>query len=1072
MQAQKSQVLLEYVSNEKTEINFINKITETEDRNIFTRGMPYLYAGGGVAAGDINNDGLTDVFLVGNEVPSKLYLNKGNFEFEDVTKKYGISTTAWCTGTVMADVNGDGWLDIFILKAQNNDSLTGGNMLYINQSGKKFKESAESFGLNTNTRALAASFFDMDNDGDLDLYLARYPDNSTFGNGINFDFNKTYKQGYGTDYLFENLNNKKFADITAKAGIKPENGFGISVATADFNRDGFDDIYVGNDFAEHDYLYINNGNKTFTESIKSKFAHTSFYTMGLDYNDINNDLLPDLLSLDMNPEDIEKYKTDFNAFDYDIYEKTKNNYYNQEIRNNLQIQNANGNYSDIAQIDKVAFTDWSWSPLLVDLDNDGLKDIFITNGLKKNILNQDFYLFKLDSMLKSQGKGWDTIADTSILKVIPSMELQNYFFHNSGNNRFNNTSYSWTNVGLSISTGAAYADFDNDGDLDLITNEVDTFPILYKNNANEITGNNFIGFHLKNRKTLAYGAKVFLFADGNTFYQQLVNARGFMSSSQPVVHFGLGKINTVDSVVIIFQGNTKGTTLYHPEINTYHSVNLASANKPKAVSSPIKKTVKINLTTAVTHPENKDRKDDFKFQPLLFQRCSQTTPTMLAADLNSDGLTDIICGAFGNKPLQLFLQNSNNDFNEKEIPAFLETAGYDHSKLELSDLDNDNIPELIAIANDFYHTFPDSSKNFLQVFTMSNFDSNIKAVNYPDFPAVHNPLSTMAVTDAAGDGNKEIYLFGATTLEKFPDSYAALIVSKKNNIFQLDSFIATSPPQNFSNYIITDAGICDFNSDKLPDIHFSTHYNRTFMLENSEGKYNLPIRSSARAGLWNKNIPLTIDSGGKEGVINLNFGLNTRFNLKSEDRISLLTDDFDNNGQSDPVMCILKDGKKYPIYTYAHFTAYFPYSRKKVYDYKAYSHATLDNIYSTETANEKSVHTLLSQVKLADGTIVPLPDELQWTTLNDVFIDTLNKRLIFGGNNLNLRPDIGYSDAASLIIVDYTLSSNKIRFANALVYNLPNIEVGQIEPCKTSNGTYILVNTQKGIFLTDILIAE
>lgn len=1071
--AQNDPILLEYFTQEKTGIGFINTITETEDRNIFTRGMPYLYAGGGVAAGDINNDGLPDIFFVGNEVPSKLFINKGNLKFEDETKSYGIETTAWCTGSLMADVNGDGWLDIFILKAQNNDSATGGNMLYINQGGKKFKEQSAAFSLNTNTRALSASFFDMDNDGDLDLYLARYPDNSSFGNDINFDFNKTYKQGYGTDYLFENIDNKKFKDITNKAGIKPENGFGISVITTDFNKDGFTDIYVGNDFAEHDYLYLNNGNKTFTESVKLKFAHTSFYTMGVDYNDLNNDLLPDLLTLDMNPEELEKYKTDFNEFNYDIYEKAKTNYYNQEIRNTLQIQNKNGNYSDIAQIDKVAFTDWSWSPLLVDFDNDGLKDIFISNGLKKDVMNQDFYLFKLDSILKNLNKGWDTIADTSILKVIPSMKLQNYFFQNTGKNRFANTSKTWTNTGASVSTGAAYADFDNDGDLDLITNEIDTFPIFYKNNAREITENNFIGFQLKNGKTFAYGAKIFLYAGENTLYQELVNARGFMSSSQPVIHFGLNKLNKVDSVVITFQGNTKGTVIYTPEINMYHTVNLSAKNSQKIIPETEKGLEKINFKTIVTPPKTTEGKEDFKFQPLLFQRCSQQIPVMLTADLNGDGFTDIIYGAFAGKPLQILLQNSEGNFIERGIPGFSLSSGYDHSKLHLSDLDNDTNPELIAVTNDFFYSSSDSSsRNFLEVFTIHNLNSGINVVKYQNFPIVKHPISAMAIADANSDGNQEIYLFGATTLEKFPNSFPALIISKKDKIFELDSFIAAAPSQNFSNYIITDAAACDFNSDNLPDIHFSTFYDRPYMLENLSGKFNMPLLSSAKSGLWNKSLSLDINRDGKQDAINLNFGLNTRFNLKSEERITLLTDDFDNNGQPDPVMCIFKNGKNFPIYTYSHFTAYFPYSRKKVYDYQAYSKASMEDIYLLKNANRKSVETLLSRLKLYDGTVVSLPGELQWTTLNDVFIDSLNNRLIFGGNNLNLRPDIGYSDAASLIISSYNLSGNKIEFTNSTVYNFPNIEIKQVESCKTAKGTYILTNTQNGIFLTDILIEK
>ncbi|MEI6311036.1 MAG: VCBS repeat-containing protein [Bacteroidota bacterium] len=1062
--SQKQKSILNVIAPTQSGLFFKNTIIETEEKNIFINGMPYLYAGGGIATGDINNDGLIDIFFVGNEVPSKLFINKGNLQFEDRTESYGIHTHAWCTGAYMCDVNGDGWLDIYILKAQNTDSTTGGNLLYINKQGSHFVESSKEFGLDINSQSLSASFFDMDNDGDMDLYVAIYPNISIIGDDISWDFNKKFKPTYGGDLLFENINNSTFKNISTSAGILNENGFGISVKTADINQDGFIDIYVGNDFAEPDYLYLNNGNKTFTESIKSKLAHTSFFTMGVDCKDINNDLLPDILTLDMNPENIVKYKTDFNTFDYELYNKTKLHYYNQEIRNTLQIQNTFGTFSDIAQIDKIAFTDWSWSPLIVDLDNDGLQDIFITNGLKKNILNQNMFLFEIDSILRSQDNSTSSLSNMQKLSYIPAMKEQNYFFKNNGDCHFSNESNTWTNADVSISTGAAYADFDNDGDIDIITNEIDTFPILYKNTTIDSTINDYIGFDITYKNHIANGAKVFLYSHNKIVYQEVNNSCGIMSNSTNYIHFGCTKNDIIDSVLIFYNDSNYAYKLTLPAIHQYHHINLTNLSKSKySLANIVSYTAPWKLNEVVANTA-KSSKDDFKFQSLLFQKYSKTNPTSYIFDLNMDGLDDIIYGAFENTPTQFFFQNKDLSFTLQSNLTIPNPTKKTVSDILIADINEDGINELYLSYTNFYFSSNDSStSNFLEAYTISNNANSYSLSAVKNLPIIHTPISILR-----SSSSNTLYLIGSITLNTFPNENYSYVIYYENNKFIIDTIKAIGFDLNKN--LTKDLAIQFNKNNGIASFLFANHYAPVYRINVNTNQNKYDLQKITQNGLWNKCKIIDLNQDGLDDYVLLNFGLNTRYNLKAENKLTLVTKDFDNNNQRDPVSCVEINNDIFPMYTFNFFTSYFPYSRKKVYNYNAYATMPLRGIYDTTNSDLRYVDNLESQIVLNNLTKILLPSSLQWTSLNDIYIDTLHKVMYFAGNSNTTRSDIGYNDAAALIILPYELINHEISFKKPIINNLPNTFIQKIDKIKCNDAYYLLLNTNIGIYLTNIKV--
>lgn len=1014
--------------NSETGILFSNNITETETRNIMVKGMPYYYAGGGAGIIDVNNDGLQDIFLVGNQVESRLYLNKGGLKFEDVTNAMGIHTSEWCTGVLIADVNGDGWQDIYILKAQNGGKETGGNLLYINKNGKTFKEESEAYKLNLNDRFIAGSFFDYDQDGDMDLYLARYPDNSVFGNDINFDFYRTYEPGYGTDILLENKQNKSFKDVTTSAGILKENGFGISVITADFNNDNLTDIYVGNDFAERDYLYLNQGNKTFKECLKDYFHHTSFFTMGLDFQDVNNDALPDLISLDMNPPSLEKYKLDFSSFDYEIYKATQKNYYLQEIRNCLQIQNQDFSFSEIGQIDKIAFTDWSWSPLCADFNLDGYKDLFVTNGLRKDILNQNIYMYELDSMLKSKNIGWENVTTLEVLSYLKPSRLFNYFFENRQKNKFSDVTAAWVSQAPGVSTGAALADLDNDGDLDIITNNIDTLPFIYINQTIENQLSSFIGF--RSSKPLKGSVKVRIYSSGGSQYQEIYTVKGFQSSSEPSAVFGLPQGESVDSALIsvnqdLYTVGTLQAGRYYYIEDLLKNKTIRTARNPDAISV---------TDTLARFPETAPF-NDFKHQPLLLKRVFPTHPIVRELDCNSDGLPDYYVGKYyGHKPY-ILVNAGNGEFVQKQVY----TTTSDSMQID-ADLVTIKTGEINQYLVSYIHVTDSTSKG-LRLLQVSGdraelLNSSIRL----------NPVSN--IETLTYDGQVYYICFGATGLDTYPRSYKSYVLTlDKENVPSVDEKRTTQ-----LNNVLKSGNISSAISYRQ-SILYTGEFNTINELKFDPSGNLTSSVLFAEKGFWN-SLNATKDLSQ---VIVSNISENLRFNLQFEDSIGVVSKDIDGNKFHDILFAVYQQGTPYTIYAYKELLGQFPKVRRNVFDLLKYKSADLVRVFADPSVVDgMQVATTLKTVRISDKKITESP--IQFTTINTM-AETPDY-LVLGGNNSSLRPDIGNIDAGSIIIQS---KSNPDRYR---VFNQYFKEVNYIARLGDTNR--FLIESENGIYVIEI----
>lgn len=1016
------------LSGNEVGVAFKNIITESDSLNINISGMPYLYAGGGVGILDFNNDGLQDIVMQGNQVSSKLYMNKGNFHFEDVSNSMGITTTGWTTAVLICDVNTDGWQDIYFLKAQNNDSRTGGNVLYINQQGKGFIEQSHTYNLDINDRFLAGSFFDYDNDGDQDLYLAKYPNNSKIGNDINFDFNASFERIYGNDLLLENKNGRYY-DVSEQAGIIKENGFGISVLTADFNNDNLTDIYVGNDFSENDFLYINNGNKTFTESIKKYFNHTSFFTMGLDYADMDNDGLGDLISLDMNPPDLKKYKLDFSSFDYEIYKATEKNYHFQEIRNCLQFQNPDTSYSDYAQIDKVAFTDWSWTPLIADFDMNGTKDIFITNGLKRDILNQNIYSYQLDSFLRHHNKGWDGISNMDILNRIPPMKLKNYFFSNENKRSFTNVSDTWANQDAGISTGAALADFDNDGDIDIAINNIDDTMMFYENQKN--SKNNFKAFYIKNLKYL--NSKIRVYTTKKVYSQEIVAQRGFISTSQAFAVFAVPADEEFTRAEIYFPATNRYVDIADVYSSNWFCIDSFSANVEIKKSETNKEPIKKTIYTYTELPKH----SVFKKQAFLFKDNTQHSP--ISSVWYNDKYDFAFIGAYNQQDASILkFDKTSKNYITTSIPN---SKSYSDISIAENNIGGKTLNRYVL-----------SEQINASGSTSQIISELINSETTPTYKTIWSGNEAFA-SIAVIKNNSSTYLiaFGRVSLEKYPYNEKHVVFKIEANTLIEDKDLTTS-----LQAILFQKNIQSVLSiDALDGIYITGNFEPISQLKLLNTNAFTKQIIFNKTGFWDH---ISYDRNLSQ-LLFTNMGDNFKYNLKAEDSLVLYVADYDKNGLNDPVILASIEGKEYPIYTYKDFTANISGVRKYVPEIKNYYTKTIQEIFSDvdfKIFDRKSIQTThnyiysLSSKSWSDT----IPQITNWNCFT-----SWNGLMLFCGNNYWIRPDIGYNYAASFCM--YNPRNKKYNINNSIhkgypVTNVFSVCSGSILVFTSSRGVYTL----------------
>ena len=994
----------------ETGIDFANTITETDDLNILD--YLYFYNGGGVAVGDINNDDLPDIFLSGNQVANKLYLNKGNLKFEDITSQAGVAgNSTWNTGSIMADVNGDGLLDIYVCAVVGINGFDGFNELYINNGDTTFTESAAKYGLDFDSYSSTAAFLDFDLDGDLDLYLlnhAVHTENS-FGKA-NLRYERNYQTG---DKLLRN-DSGKFVDISEQAGIYGGiNGYGLGLTVADFNQDGYPDIYVGNDFHEDDYYYLNNGNGTFTESLKNHFGHTSRFSMGNDVADINNDGLLDLISLDMLPEDefpLKASEGDDNVQTQKLRTKVFNYHY-QFTRNMLYINRPSGKYMETALMSGVAATDWSWSALFGDYDQDGMQDLFISNGIPKRPNDLDFVKFVSSDQIKNKIDN-TKLVDQKALDLMPSGASHNYIFKGEKDLRFKDMSSKWISSDTIISGATAYGDFDNDGDLDLITNNINQEATLYINNTNDKASYLKLKFNYNPSNKFGIGTKVYAYLNGQLQFKELSPNRGFQASSEPILHFGFGAASSIDSLQIIwpnktYQTLTKVKTNQTLQIRPEHTLPF-DYSKLRTTNELLFKRIPRNLGINFTHVE--DNYTDFNREKLIPYQVSDRGPAIASGDLDGDGKTDLFFGGSKFISSQVFLQKDST-----YIP------------FNISSIKNDSIKEDVAAAiadfngdgkNDIFigsggADFYGKAKALLDSYFVKK-DSTFQKVILPEY---FENASIVKPYDFDQDGDLDVFVGGHTITSQFgkpANSY--LLVNDKGFFSIYEDFSAENTG------MLTDAIWDDFDADGIKDLILVGEWMSPKFFKNAQGKFvEQPNISNGATGLWQAITPFDIDQDGDTDYLLGNWGLNSKFTASKKSPLKLLLGDFDSNGQTETIVAQEKNGTYYTLDGLDDLAAQLVFLRKKFNSYQSFAGKSLEEVLEEEMFQEA---TILEITELQSGylkndngsfTFMPFQKELQVSPvmafLTFDFDNDNQEEVLVAGNYFGVKPFHGRFDS-------------------------------------------------------------
>ena len=1013
----KENFLFERLDSQDTGIDFENILTETDSMNILN--YLYYYNGGGVAIGDINNDGLQDVFFTANQEANRLYLNKGNFKFEDITKKAGVSGKSdWNTGVVMADVNADGYLDIYVLAVSGIRGLNGKNELFINNSDGTFTEAAAEYGIALENYGTSAAFFDYDNDGDLDLYVLNHAvhTDDSFG-PAEVRSRRTENSG---DKLFE-FKGGEFHDVSEKAGIYGgPNAYGLGIATADFNNDGFTDIYISNDFHEDDYLYLNNGDGTFKETLKEKMTQVSRFSMGSDVADINHDGYPDLLSLDMLPEDETALKSSVGDEESKILKlRMRYGYHRQFSRNMLQLNNRGENFQEIALLSGVGATDWSWSALFADYDMDGEKDLFISNGIEKRPNDLDYIKYISNNQILQNNKNSEFI-NYEALKIMPGGRVPNYFFKGEESLGFKDVSADWVKPLNSSSNGSAYGDLDNDGDIDLVTNDLNAKAGIYKNSG--IAGNNYLKIRFRYSKKNKYGigTKVYSYKNGILQYDQLFTAKGFQSSSEPIIHFGYGGNKNIDSLIVVW-----------PDLKAEKYFNLKT--NQTLTLSPGKKATSENIDPLPTesgtlfsrkdsiagfnyiHRENSY--DEFDRQKLIPYRVSDKTPSAAVGDINNDGLQDIFIGDSRGSSAKVFIQK-NKKLEKAELPFLEETRIMEITDVEIADFNGDGINDI------FYVTGGSEFNGKVKVLRDACwiFDNgNWKSLPLPEY---YSNASVLRSADFDNDGDLDVFIGGYTVAGDFGNIPDSFLLENLGNKFRLVSSPGLENPG-----MITDAVWEDIDKDGYPELFLVGEWMSPKIFKNTKGVLQEITSENLRGlkGLWQSIAPFDIDKDGDQDFLLGNWGLNSKYKASEEFPLRMYYGDIDENGSTETIMAHEKEGSYYTYAGLDELASQMNYLRKKFPDYSNFAGKDIEEIFGSKIKDEMllmEVSTLESgYLKNENGKFrfIPFNKNLQFAPINTILvtdkIDGNEKVALLAGNYFGVSPYHGAFGAFSGAIV-------------------------------------------------------
>lgn len=1000
---EKEGTLFSNPSSEETGITFSNSLMPTEDVNILD--YLYFYNGGGVAVGDINGDELPDIFFSGNQVKNKLYLNKGNLKFEDITEKAGVAgNSSWNTGAIMGDVNGDGLLDIYVCAVVGMNGLNGFNELYINNGNKTFSESAAKFGLDFDSYSSSAAFLDFDLDGDLDMYLLNHAVHTQESYGtVEARKKRNYQTG---DKLLRN-DNGKFTDVSEEAGIYGGvNGYGLGIAISDFNQDGYPDIFIGNDFHEDDYYYLNNGDGTFTESLRQYFGHTSKFSMGNDVADINHDGRPDILSLDMLPENEKVLKS--SEGDNDIQTQRLRTeqfgYHYQYSRNMLYINRPDAPFAETALLSGVAATDWSWSALFADYDQDGKQDIFVSNGITKRPNDLDYINFVSSEQIKNKINS-TKLVDNKALAIMPSGAIANMVFKGKDRLEFQNMSNEWITNDTLISGATAIADFDLDGDIDLVTNNSDRVATLYINKTDGKSNYLKLKFKFKGQNPFGLGTKVFSYHNGKLQFKELYAARGFQASSEPMIHFGYGETQKVDSLHLIWPD---GSYQKMVDVEVNQTLIIAPENtKPFDYNSLRPKRqvffekVEDNLGLDFTHQE--DRYTDFNRQKLIPYQIGDRGPATAIGDLNGDGKADIFFGGSKYIPSEIFFQ-IDSAFVKASILEIKKDSIKEDIAACIADFNADGTNDLILGSGgaDFF--------NEMKPLLDSYYVQNNGLFTSEKLPDTFENASVIKPYDFDDDGDLDVFVGNQVVTNDFgaiPNSY---LLENENGGFKM---VKNTPLQNAG--MVTDAIWTDFNNDNSIDLIVIGEWMQPKFFENQNGKLNeVQLLDSFLNGLWQSIIPFDIDGDGDLDYALGNWGTNSKFKASQSSPMKMYYADFDNNNSTETIVATEKDGKYYPLEDLSGLAAQMVFLRKKYTTYEDFAGKSIEEVFGKEVLKDVTifeVHELKSgYLENNDGSFafIPFQNELQvapiTTMLTYDFDGNGRQELLAAGNYFGVKP--------------------------------------------------------------------
>lgn len=1010
--------LFKILSKESSGVDFINSLEYTEQLNPYT--FKNFYNGGGVAIGDVNNDGLSDLFFCGNMVSNKLYLNKGGLKFDDITVRANLgSEGVWSTGVSMVDINADGFLDIYVCKSGPPEGRNRYNELFINNGDLTFTERAKEYGLDNIGLSVQAAFLDYDKDGDLDCYLLN---NSIKSIGV-FEIVKDQRlqpDSLGGNKLFRN-DNGSYNDVTLESGIySSEIGFGLGATIGDINEDNWPDIYISNDFFEKDYLYINQQDGTFKDRLEDFVNETAMGSMGADLADINNDGYPEYFVTEMLPErrDRQVTKAFFNSWEELKYTKDLG-YSNQFGRNVLQLNNGDGTFSEIGRFAGVEATDWSWASLIFDMDNDGMKDIFVSNGIYKDLLDLDYLKFMAD---KDKVRNIIQSTENSIklmIDMMPSEPLINYVFKNNGDLTFTNMAMDWGMERPTFSNGSAYGDLDNDGDLDLVVNNANMASVIYENRARQILPErNFLALKLKGQgaNTMAIGAKIHLYLGDDIIFQILNPIRGFESSVDHKLLFGLGDIQKIDSLSVKWP-NDRVTTLYNVAVNQLIELDEVDSKLVKSIlPEPEPQFFKpyMNESLAFTHVENDYV--DFRKERLLFHMNSTEGPCICKADVNNDGMEDLYIGGAHDQSGKIFIQVEDGSFNSS-IANFAKDNWSEDLACVFFDANGDGNSDLyVTSGGSEFNSYSAWLHDRLYVGNgKGGFTKTRQRLPYKGFEST----STVVPLDFDDDGDLDLFVGGRSVPFYYgipADSY--LIVNDGKGQFTAIKDASTKVLNRLG--MVTDATLADLDGDDKNELIVVGRWMPVKIFKFNKGKI-MDVSDSWEMnntdGWYNTVVADDLNNDGKMDFLVGNHGLNTRFHTTEEEPIELLVNDFDNNGYYEQIISMYSDGKKYPFVQLKELAEQIPTVAQRYSSFDDYKRDETDAIFSDEIRAKTKVFTtfnLSTGVFINNGktmTFEKLPMRAQ---LSPVYaIKTLdydhdgNKDILIGGNFSESKPEVG-----------------------------------------------------------------